>query len=112
LTGQPIPQREWIVPQWIPMHRATGIYAPPGTGKTLSMPLLCTAAPIGKPWLGLPVRQCKSVLLYCEDDLKEMHERQDAINRFYGVTFDASRRGEVAAFGSSTPWVKRPRMRR
>jgi RecA-family ATPase len=88
LTGQPIPQREWIVPQWIPMHRATGIYAPPGTGKTLSMQLLCTAAAIGKLWLGLPVRQCKSVLLYCEDDLKEMHERQDAINRFYGVTFD------------------------
>jgi RecA-family ATPase len=28
------------------------------------------------------------VLLYCEDDLDEMHERQDAINRFYGVTFD------------------------
>jgi RecA-family ATPase len=88
LTGQPIPQHEWIVPQWIPMHRATGIFAPPGTGKTLSMQLLCTAAAIGKLWLGLPVRQCKSVLLYCEDDLKEMHERQDAINRFYGVTFD------------------------
>jgi RecA-family ATPase len=52
------------------------------------MQLLCTAAAIGKLWLGLPVRQCKSVLLYCEDDLKEMHERQDAINRFYGVTFD------------------------
>jgi RecA-family ATPase len=88
LTGQPIPQREWIVPPWIPMRRATGIYAPPGTGKTLLMQMLCTAAAIGQPWLGLPVRQCKSVLLYCEDDLDEMHERQDAINRFYGVTFD------------------------
>jgi RecA-family ATPase len=88
LTGQPIPQREWIVRDWIPMRRATGIYAPPGTGKTLLMQLLCTAAAIRKPWLGLPVRPCESVLLYCEDDLDEMHERQDAINRFYDVTFD------------------------
>ena len=70
------------------MRRATGIYAPPGTGKTLLTQLLCTAAAIGKAWMGLPVRQCKSVLLYCEDDLEEMHERQDAINRFYDVTFD------------------------
>src|SRR5207253_4778673 len=46
LTGQPIPQHEWIVQQWIPMRRATGIYAPPGTGKTLLMQLLCTAAAI------------------------------------------------------------------
>jgi RecA-family ATPase len=88
LTGQPVPQHEWIVRDWIPTRRATGIYAPPGTGKTLLMQMLCTAAAIKQLWLGLPVRQCKSVLLYCEDDLEEMDERQDAINRFYDVTFD------------------------
>ena len=88
LTGCPVPDRQWIVASWIPMKRATGLYGAPGTGKTSIAQMLCTAAAIGQPSLGLPVRRCRSVLLYCEDDEDEMHFRQDAINRFYGCTYD------------------------
>jgi RecA-family ATPase len=87
LMGFPVPDREWIVAPWIPLRRATGIYGAPGAGKTLLMQMLCTAAAIGKPWLGLHVRRCKSVLLYCEDDEDEMHYRQEAINHLYGCTY-------------------------
>jgi RecA-family ATPase len=88
LSGAPVPDRLWIVPHWIPMKRATGLYGVPGAGKTILAQLLCTAASVDKPWLGLRVRRCKSVLFYCEDDIDEMHIRQDAINRFYGCTYD------------------------
>jgi AAA domain len=33
------------------------------------------------------VQRCRSVLLFCEDDLDEMHARQEEINRSYGCTF-------------------------
>jgi RecA-family ATPase len=87
LADLPVPERQWLVRDWIPMKRATGLYGAPGTGKTLLMQLLATAASIGKPWLGLPVRRCRSILHFCEDDLDEMHARQDEINRFYSCSW-------------------------
>jgi RecA-family ATPase len=33
------------------------------------------------------VRQCNSLLYFCEDDLDEMHRRQEDINRHYGCAF-------------------------
>jgi RecA-family ATPase len=70
------------------MRRATGLYAAPGTGKSLLMQMLCTSTALGAPFLGLPVRRCRSMLIYCEDDEDEMHCRQEAINRLYGCTYD------------------------
>jgi hypothetical protein len=89
-----VPQREWMVPDWIPLRRATGLYGAPGAGKTSLMQMLVTAAaldPVRFPnatWLGLPVRKCRSVLFFCEDDEDEMHYRQEQINRLYGCTYD------------------------
>ena len=85
--GRPIPDRQWIVGDWVPMKRVTGLYGLGGEGKTLLAQQLATACAIGKPWLGLRVRPCKSLLLFCEDDAEEMQRRQDAINRDYGCTF-------------------------
>jgi RecA-family ATPase len=87
-TGRPVPQLEWIVPDWIPLRRATGLYGAPGAGKSLLMQMLCTSTALAHPWLGLTVRKCRSVLFYCEDDEDEMHYRQEQINRRYGCTYD------------------------
>ena len=85
--GLPVPQRRWLVPGWVPMARATGLYGGGGEGKTLLAQMLATACALGEPWLGLPVRRCNSVLQFCEDDEEEMWRRQEDINRLYGCTF-------------------------
>jgi RecA-family ATPase len=87
LADIPVPERQWLVPDWIPMARATGLYGAGGEGKTLLAQMLATACAIGALWLGLPVRQCRSLLLFCEDDQEEMWRRQEDINRHYGCTF-------------------------
>jgi hypothetical protein len=87
LQDQPVPERQWLVRDWIPMHRVTGLYGEGGEGKTLLLQMLATACAIDARWLGLPVRPCRSLLLYCEDDLEDMHIRQEAINRHYGCGY-------------------------
>jgi RecA-family ATPase len=87
LDGIPIPRRQWLVPDWVPMARATSLYGAGGEGKTLLAQMLATACAIGAKWLGLPTRRCNSLLFFCEDDLDEMHRRQEDINRHYGCTF-------------------------
>jgi RecA-family ATPase len=79
-TGQPIPERRWVVPYWVPIGVATGLYGPGGYGKTLLAQQLMTAAALGKPWLGQPVSQVRSVGIFCEDDEDELRRRQSAIN--------------------------------
>ena len=86
-TACPVPPRRWLVPDWMPMASATSLYGAGGEGKTLLAQMLATACAIGAKWLGIPVRQCNSLLHFCEDDLDEMHRRQDDINRHYGCNF-------------------------
>jgi RecA-family ATPase len=87
LDGIPVPPRQWLVPDWIPMARATGLYGAGGEGKTLIAQMLATAGAIRAQWLGLPVRQCNSLLVFCEDDQDEMHRRQEQINAHYRCSF-------------------------
>jgi RecA-family ATPase len=85
--GLVIPERRWIVPDWIPCGVATGLYGPPGYGKTLLAQQLMTSTAIMQPWLGCSVSPVKSIAFLCEDDEDELHRRQDAINRLYGCNF-------------------------
>jgi RecA-family ATPase len=93
LEGRPVPARRFIVTPWFPIRRATGLYGTGGAGKTTLMQMLCTSTALDPAkfphanWLGLRVRHCRSVLLFCEDDLDEMHARQQDINRIYGCGF-------------------------
>ena len=87
LEGLPIPPRQWLVRDWVPMSRATSLYGAGGEGKTLIAQMLATACAVGGKWLGLPVRRCRSLLHFCEDDQDEMHRRQADINRYFGCTF-------------------------
>jgi RecA-family ATPase len=91
LQGVPVPERQWLVPDWIPMARATSLYGSGGEGKTLLAQMLATSCAIGALWLGLRVRRCNSVLHFCGDDLDEMHRRQEDINNHYACTFASLR---------------------
>jgi RecA-family ATPase len=87
LHGQAILPRTWILPEWVPLHATTALYGDGGVGKSLLAMMLMTAVATGKPFLGLPVRQGKTLGLFCEDTRDELHRRQAEINRVLGCDF-------------------------
>lgn len=81
----PAPLREWIVDGWIPRGYVTGIYGDGAVGKSLIVQQLITSVSCVKPWLGMDVRGGRAFGFMCEDDAKELHRRQEGINRAYGL---------------------------
>ena len=87
LLRRPIPERQWIVPDWMPAGAVTADFGDGGTGKTLLAQQLMTSCATMNPWCGLAVMPCRSLGLFCEDDEDELHRRQEQINRAMGVNF-------------------------
>lgn len=85
LSGTP-PEREWLVPEWIPANTVSSIYGDGGVGKTLIAQQLLYAAAMGGKWLGLDIPQCRSLGVFCEDDKDELHRRHDSIRQAMGIT--------------------------
>lgn len=96
LRGKPIPVMEWAVDQWVPLREVTLLYGDGGVGKTLLAQQLMACMATGKPWCSLPVRPCKSLGVFCEDDTDELHRRQDAIQRHLMTDFADSRMDAMA----------------
>lgn len=86
---RPVPERRWIVPDWLPVRQVTLNYADGGVGKTLLAMQLMAATALSMPWCGIAVEPCVSVGLFSEDDETELHIRMEAIRRHYGVDFTA-----------------------
>ncbi len=87
LHGERIPERRWIVPGWIPHGQTTLLSGDGGVGKSLLTMQLLTACAAKKDWLGHPVRHCKALGIFAEDDPDELARRQEAINRNFGIEF-------------------------
>jgi RecA-family ATPase len=87
LDGLPIPERVWIVADWLPLGAVTGQYGNGGVGKGMSAQQLQTACATGTPWLGLAVMRCPSLGFYSEDDEDELHRRQERICQSFGLRF-------------------------
>jgi RecA-family ATPase len=87
LQGQRIPERRWLVPDWFPLRNVSLLSGDGGLGKTQLAQQLATACATGRPWLGLNVMRCKAMIVACEDEVDELHRRQEAINRHLGVEF-------------------------
>lgn len=85
-ADKPAAQRVWIVDQWLPAMRATLLTGDGGTGKSLLAQQLATCTAMGLPFLGVPTRQQNSLYMTCEDDLGELHRRQEGINKALGIT--------------------------
>ncbi len=56
-----------------------------GLGKSLILQQLITASAFGMPWLGMQTKPARSLAVFCEDDMDELHRRQERINAHYGV---------------------------
>ena len=85
--GVPEPERQWIVPNWIPRGYVTALYGPPGLGKSIVMMMLQVALAVGRNWLGILVPVMRTYGWYCEEDSDELHRRLGSICRFMGVRF-------------------------
>ena len=82
----PVPKREWLVPDLIPMRKVTALYGDGGTGKTLLAMQLMVARAVGRPFLGLEVRQGRVYGLLAENDVDDTHITLDTIARHYGLS--------------------------
>lgn len=80
LEGLPVPEREWIIEGVIPAANVTMLAGDGGIGKSLLAQQLMTSAATGRQWLGMGVLRCKTLGVFCEDDIYELHARQEAIN--------------------------------
>lgn len=72
---KPIPPREWLVEDLVPMHSVTMISGDGGLGKSLLAMQLLVACATGKEWLDQPTRRVKALGVHCEDDRDELHRR-------------------------------------
>jgi RecA-family ATPase len=87
LQDKPVPELRWLVLEWIPWRRVTGLYGGAGDGKTLLCQQLMTACATKSPWLGRSVFPVKSFAIFCEDDKDDLHRRQASINRLYDCDY-------------------------
>ncbi|MEO6247683.1 MAG: AAA family ATPase [Sphingomicrobium sp.] len=87
--GQPTPEREWALTDWIPSRQATYLTGPGASGKSLLTQQLCTCIALGLPFMGVETRQAVALYLTCEDDEIALHQRQKAICEALGVPLSA-----------------------
>jgi hypothetical protein len=86
LDGVSLPQRRWLVKDWIPDRAVTLLGGDGGTGKSLLALQLMASAALGRPWLGIETQPRRSLGLFCEDDADEVHLRLAGIARHMGVS--------------------------
>lgn len=79
------PERDWVVEGCFMRGHVGLISGIGGVGKSLLMQQLATCAVLGRPWLGIPLKAGKALMLACEDDDDELQRRQRDINRSLGV---------------------------
>lgn len=92
LHGLPVPEREWLVPDLVPMKTVTMLGGDGGTGKSLLALQLAVAVATGKAWLGRSVKEGSALVLSAEDDDDELHRRQLDIVRAQGDTLASLKR--------------------
>jgi RecA-family ATPase len=85
LADKPVPERDWLVPHWIPSREVTLLSGDGGVGKSLAAMQLQIAAAARCQWLGLPVMPCRMLGIYAEDEQAELHRRLAALAELMGV---------------------------
>jgi hypothetical protein len=85
--NEPRPEREWAIPDRVPLRQAGLFSGGGGAGKSILEIMKDVAHVTGKDWLhSLPVPG-PAIYLGAEDDEKEIHIRFYDIAAHYGVTF-------------------------
>lgn len=82
-----VPERRWLLQDWIPMRQTTALYGDGGVGKTLLAQQLLTAVATNTGFLGMEIAMGTALGVFCEDDDDELHIRQHRINEMLGVQY-------------------------
>ena len=83
--GLPVPEREWIVPGYIPHKTVTLLSGDGSVGKSLLALQLAAGRALAREWIGLMPEPGRTLILSAEDDGDEMHRRLEDIRKFYGA---------------------------
>jgi RecA-family ATPase len=88
-AGKDVPERKWIVDRLIPSGSVTMLNGDGGLGKSLLVLQLMTCCAAGKKWLGHDTAEVKSMGIFCEDEMDEIHIRMTSVVEHYDVGLDA-----------------------
>jgi RecA-family ATPase len=77
--GTSPPERIWRWDRFIPDQQATLLTGAGAAGKSLATQQMSTCIAMGLPFLGVETRSARALYITCEDDLDELHRRQEAI---------------------------------
>ena len=83
-----IPDREWIMEDWIPRGQTTGLYGVSGVLKTTWLLQLMLCASSGLSFCGLPLTPTTCLGLFCEDTRDEILRRARRIAKHYNHGLD------------------------
>ncbi|MBS3960929.1 MAG: AAA family ATPase [Sandarakinorhabdus sp.] len=79
--GRPVPEREWIVRDWLLPRAVTLLAGKGGTGKSLLVQQWLSAISVGADFMGTrPAAPVGCLYVNCEDETDELHRRQIAIS--------------------------------
>lgn len=79
-----VPERQWILPGWIPRRQTTGLYGVGGVNKTDFLLQLAMAHSKGLVFAGHQLPKGRVVCLFCEDESEEIRRRANRVARHYG----------------------------
>lgn len=84
--GQPIPKREWFVPDLIPARNVTLLTGDGGVGKSLIALQIAVASALGISTIGLSPKRGRVFYLGAEDEEGEFHRRVHDIVKGHGCS--------------------------
>ena len=86
LALDPIPPRQWLVPERIPMGNVTMLGGDGSIGKSILLMQLSGAVVLGKDWIGTLPEPGPVLYMSCEEDNLECCRRMANVARHFGST--------------------------